>query len=163
REQEVRIRGPRAEASLLRGWLAAQLRRAIRPVEPAGELAVRLGGEELSAPAEETRSPSDLLSAELDNFARDPIYEAAVLASAATSTEPSATRQYCQKSEKLRSAHARLVSVRQPAGMSRADVVETTASSTRATADTAHRAPFAQAPPPRVAHQRRPSAGAETS
>src|SRR5207248_1690707 len=58
REQEIRVRGPRAEASLLRGWLAAQLRRAIRPVEPAGELAVRLGGEELSAPAEETRSPS---------------------------------------------------------------------------------------------------------
>jgi len=84
REQEIRIRGPRAESSLLRGWLAAQLRRAIRPVEPAGELAVRLGGEELSAPDEETRSPSDLLSAELDNFARDRIYEAAVLAAAAT-------------------------------------------------------------------------------
>ncbi len=84
REQEIRIRGPRAESSLLRGWLAAQLRRAIRPVEPAGELAVRLGREELSAPDEETRSPSDLLSAELDNFARDRIYEAAVLAAAAT-------------------------------------------------------------------------------
>ena len=47
---------------------------ALRP-----ELAVRLGGEELSPPAEETRSPSDLLSAELDNFARDRIYEAALL------------------------------------------------------------------------------------
>jgi hypothetical protein len=82
REQEIRIRGPRAEASLLRGWLAARLGRAIRAVEPAGELAVRLGGEELPAPADETRSPSDLLSAELDHFARDGIYEAAVLAAA---------------------------------------------------------------------------------
>ena len=47
REQEIRVRGPRAEAALLRGWLASRLRRTIRPVEPAGELGVRLGGEEL--------------------------------------------------------------------------------------------------------------------
>jgi hypothetical protein len=82
REQEIRIRGPRAEASLLRGWLAAQLRRAVRPIEPAGELAVRLGGEELPSPRTEPRSPSDLLSAELDHFARDRIYEAAIGAAA---------------------------------------------------------------------------------
>jgi glucose-6-phosphate dehydrogenase-like protein OpcA len=82
REQEIRIRGPRAEASLLRGWLADRLRRAVRPIEPAGELAVRLGGEELPSPRTEPRSPSDLLSAELDHFARDPIYEAAVAAAA---------------------------------------------------------------------------------
>jgi hypothetical protein len=82
REQEIRVRGPRAEATLLRGWLAAQLRRAVRPVEPAGELAVRLGGEELPSPRTEPRSPSDLLSAELDRFARDRVYEAAVAASA---------------------------------------------------------------------------------
>lgn len=82
REQEIRIRGPRAEASLLRGWLTAQLRRAVRPIEPAGELAVRLGGEELPSPRAASRSPSDLLSAELDHFARDPVYEAAVAAAA---------------------------------------------------------------------------------
>jgi len=82
REQEIRIRGPRAEASLLRGWLAAQLRRAVRPIEPAGELGVRLGGEELPSPRTEPRSPSDLLSAELDSFARDRVYEAAVVAAA---------------------------------------------------------------------------------
>ena len=80
REQEIRVRGPRAEASLLRGWLAAQLHRAVRPVERAGELGVRLGGEELPSPRTEPRSPSDLLSAELDHFARDRIYEAAVAA-----------------------------------------------------------------------------------
>ena len=58
------------------------MNRAVRAVEPAGDLAVRLGGEEVPAPAVETRSPSDLLSAELDHFTRDRIYEAAVLAAA---------------------------------------------------------------------------------
>jgi len=82
REQEIRIRGPRAEASLLRGWLASRLKRAVRPVEPAGELGVRLGGEELPAPPAETPTPSDLLSAELDRFARDRVYEAAARAAA---------------------------------------------------------------------------------
>ena len=84
REQEIRIRGPRAEATLLAGWLQARLRRAIRPIEPAGELAVQLGGEQLEAPRERPLSPSDLLSAELDNFTRDRIYEEAVSAAAAS-------------------------------------------------------------------------------
>jgi glucose-6-phosphate dehydrogenase assembly protein OpcA len=82
REQEIRIRGPRAEASLLAGWLNARLDRAIRPIEPAGELGVRLGGEQLAPPSDPAASPSDLLSAELDRFARDPIYEEAVGAAA---------------------------------------------------------------------------------
>jgi hypothetical protein len=80
REQEIRVRGPRAEANLLRGWLHARLRRAIRPIEPAGELGVHLGGEDLRPPRQMPLSPSDLLSAELDHFGRDPIYEEAVLA-----------------------------------------------------------------------------------
>ena len=79
-EQEIHVRGPRAEAALVRGWLASRLRRTIRPVEPAGELGVRLGGEDLRPPHEPTRTPSDLLSAELDHFGRDRVYEAAVLA-----------------------------------------------------------------------------------
>ena len=79
-EQEIRVRGPRAEAALLRGWLASRLRRTMRPVEPAGELGVRLGGEDLRAPPEPARSSSELLSAELDRFGRDRIYEDAVLA-----------------------------------------------------------------------------------
>jgi glucose-6-phosphate dehydrogenase assembly protein OpcA len=83
REQEVRIRGPRAEATLLRAWLNARLDRAIRPVEPAGELGVRLGGEELPAPRVPAPSPSDLLSAELDTFGRDRMYEEAVATAAA--------------------------------------------------------------------------------
>jgi glucose-6-phosphate dehydrogenase assembly protein OpcA len=79
-EQEIRIHGPRAEAVLLQGWLNARLERAIRPVEPAGELGVRLGGEELRPPKIAPLTPSDLLSAELDSFARDPVYEEAALA-----------------------------------------------------------------------------------
>jgi hypothetical protein len=80
REQEVWIRGPRAEAALLRGWLGARLERALRHIEPAGELGVRLGGEDLRPPREEAFSPSELLNTELDHFGRDRIYEEALLA-----------------------------------------------------------------------------------
>ncbi|HZQ66518.1 MAG TPA: glucose-6-phosphate dehydrogenase assembly protein OpcA [Gaiellaceae bacterium] len=82
RDQEIRIAGPRAEASLLRGWLASRLGRAVRAIEPAGDLSVRLGNEELRAPHAPPASPSDLLSAELDRFARDRVYEAAARAAA---------------------------------------------------------------------------------
>ncbi len=82
REQEIWIRGPRAEATLLRAWLGARLGRAIRHIEPAGELGVRLGGEELRPPREDILSPSELLNAELDHFGRDRVYEEAVLAAA---------------------------------------------------------------------------------
>jgi hypothetical protein len=85
REQEIRIRGPRAEATLLRAWLNVRLDRAIRPIEPAGEVGVRLGGEEIKPPRTPMPSPSDLLSAELDRFGRDPIYEEAVRAASGAS------------------------------------------------------------------------------
>ena len=76
--QEIGIRGPRAEAALLRGWLASRLERDLPGVEPAGELAVSLDGEELPTPdGEPLSSPSDLLSAELDKLQRDLVYEAA--------------------------------------------------------------------------------------
>jgi Glucose-6-phosphate dehydrogenase subunit len=78
REQEIRIRGPQAQAALLRGWLAARLQRPVRPVEPADELSVQLGGERLDPPRTEDLSPADLLSNELDRFSRDAIYEQAV-------------------------------------------------------------------------------------
>jgi hypothetical protein len=85
REQEIRIRGPRAEATLLRAWLNVRLDRAIRPIEPAGEVGVRLGGEEIKPPRTPMPSPSDLLSAELDRFGREPIYEEAVRAASGAS------------------------------------------------------------------------------
>ena len=84
REQEIYVRGPRAEATLLRAWLGARLGRAMRPIEAAPTSSgVRLGGEELAAPARQPATPSDLLSAELDRYGRDPIYEEAVAAAAA--------------------------------------------------------------------------------
>jgi hypothetical protein len=82
-EQEIEIRGPRAEAALVRGWLASRLGRELPPVEPAGELGVRLDGEEVPSPHDQPLSPSDLLSAELDRLARDRIYEGAVAGAAA--------------------------------------------------------------------------------
>jgi Glucose-6-phosphate dehydrogenase subunit len=82
-EQEIRVRGPQAQASLLRSWLASRLRRAVRPVEPADELSVQLGGERIPAPLRvEQLSPADLLSNELDRFSRDRVYEQAVRAAA---------------------------------------------------------------------------------
>jgi hypothetical protein len=82
REQEIHILGPPAEGTLLRGWLNARLDRAIRPVVEAKQVSVRLGGEKLPPPREADLSPSDLLSAELDHFGRDPTYEEAVRAAA---------------------------------------------------------------------------------
>jgi hypothetical protein len=76
--QEIAVRGPRAEASLLRGWLQSRLRRSLPAVEPSGELGVRLDGEEAPLPHEQPFSPSDLLSAELDRLGRDHVYEEAV-------------------------------------------------------------------------------------
>jgi glucose-6-phosphate dehydrogenase assembly protein OpcA len=84
REQEIHVRGPRAEGELLRAWLNARLDRAIRALEDGKELAVRLGGEKLPRPRQPDLSPSDLLSAELDRFGRDPVYEEAVRAAAAS-------------------------------------------------------------------------------
>ena len=80
RDQSIRVRGPAAEAALLRGWLAARLDRAIEPVQDAARLGVSLAGEELPEPRPDLRSPSDLLSNELDRFGRDRIYEEAVAA-----------------------------------------------------------------------------------
>ena len=82
-EQEIRVNGPAAEASLLRAWLASRLQRAVRPREPADELSVQLGGEVLRSPPQEELSPADLLSNELDRFSRERVYEDAVRAAAA--------------------------------------------------------------------------------
>jgi glucose-6-phosphate dehydrogenase assembly protein OpcA len=81
--QEILVSGPRAEAALLRGWLSARLDRDLAPVQPAGELGVRLAGEEVVPQHADDRTPSDLLSAELDKLVRDLIYEQAVFAQGA--------------------------------------------------------------------------------
>ena len=80
--QDVTVEGPAAEAALLRGWLAARLRRELAPAAAAQRLAVRLDGEEVPPAPEPERSASDLLSAELDRGGRDRVYEEAVAAAA---------------------------------------------------------------------------------
>jgi hypothetical protein len=86
REQEIHLSGPPAETALLQGWLSSRLHRGVRRPEAAEELSVRLGGEQLPAPRGPSPTASDLLSAELDRFARDRIYQEAVAAAAAVST-----------------------------------------------------------------------------
>ena len=74
----VRVRGPLAEASLLAGWLRSRLDREVElERDEADELTeVAVDGRACSPPREPV-SGSDLLSAELDQFGRDPVYEAA--------------------------------------------------------------------------------------
>jgi glucose-6-phosphate dehydrogenase assembly protein OpcA len=76
--RRLRVRGPTAEASLLAGWLRARLQREVELEHDEAEqlTEVEVDGEPCSAPSEQPTS-SDLLSAELDEFGRDPVYEAA--------------------------------------------------------------------------------------
>jgi glucose-6-phosphate dehydrogenase assembly protein OpcA len=76
----VRVAGPRAEALLLTGWLRGRLGRDFElEHDPAGEVElVEVDGDAAAPGRTEPKSPSDLLSDELDIFWRDPIYEEAV-------------------------------------------------------------------------------------
>ena len=80
---ELLVKGPVAEASLIAGWLRSRLERPIELAREDSELlaSVSVDGRQCPTPHEKP-SPSDLLSAELDEFARDPVYEAAALAAA---------------------------------------------------------------------------------
>ncbi|MFL5925800.1 MAG: glucose-6-phosphate dehydrogenase assembly protein OpcA [Gaiellaceae bacterium] len=84
RDQEIELDGPRAETALLRAWLSVRLARPLAEMglAEAPQLKVRLAGEELAAPRPVYDTPSDLLSAELDQFARDRLYEEAARAAA---------------------------------------------------------------------------------
>jgi glucose-6-phosphate dehydrogenase assembly protein OpcA len=84
RDQEIELAGPRAEATLLGAWLSARLGRPLDglALHEAPQLAVQLDGEDLPRPRPLYENPSDLLSAELDRFTRDPMYEEAVRAAA---------------------------------------------------------------------------------
>ena len=76
-----RVQGPIAEASLLAGWLRSRLERDVElEHEAAEELSVvGVDGDACPVPREQPSS-SDLLSAELDEFSRDRVYEAAAVA-----------------------------------------------------------------------------------
>jgi glucose-6-phosphate dehydrogenase assembly protein OpcA len=88
RKQEIEVSGPRAEATLLGAWLSARAKRKLGELKltSAKRLAVRLNSEEIPHPPPLYDTPSDLLSAELDQFARDPIYEEAVRTAASATT-----------------------------------------------------------------------------
>jgi glucose-6-phosphate dehydrogenase assembly protein OpcA len=84
RVRRLSVDGPRADALLLTGWLRSRLRHEVALSRRAGEWvsAVRVDGEPVDPPAVPPPSDSDLLSAELDVYHRDPVYEAAVRATA---------------------------------------------------------------------------------
>jgi glucose-6-phosphate dehydrogenase assembly protein OpcA len=83
--RRLTVEGPRGDALLLAGWLRSRLRREIALTRRAADevRAVRVDGEAVDPPAAPPLSASDLLSAELDVYSRDPVFEAAVRAAAA--------------------------------------------------------------------------------
>ncbi len=80
--ERLRVEGPKADALLLAGWLRSRLRRDVSLSYRSAEQirSLRVDGREIPRPVGELPSGSDLLSAELDVFGRDPVYEAAVRA-----------------------------------------------------------------------------------
>ncbi len=78
---KLKVTGPVAEASLLAGWLSSRLDRTIALAHESSERVehVVIDREVCPVPREQP-SGSDLLSSELDEFGRDPVYEAAALA-----------------------------------------------------------------------------------
>jgi glucose-6-phosphate dehydrogenase assembly protein OpcA len=84
--QTVRVRATAAQAWLLCGWLRSRLGRdeIVLEHDPAEQLeGVALDGEAVPLPPGDPPAPSDVLSDELERFTPDPVYEAAVLATAA--------------------------------------------------------------------------------
>ena len=77
----IRVEGPVAEASLLAGWLRSRLERDVQLEHDDAEelVAVDVDGSPCPVPRE-SLSSSELLSAELDEFGRDRVYEAAARA-----------------------------------------------------------------------------------
>jgi glucose-6-phosphate dehydrogenase-like protein OpcA len=80
--RELRVRGPYAEALLLAGWLQSRLDVDLRLIhEPSAEVEwLAVDGDEVPRPKGDRLGPADLLSAELDRFGRDRVFEEAVLA-----------------------------------------------------------------------------------
>jgi len=79
----VRVTGTAAQAWLLLGWLRSRLGRpdiGLEHEEAARLKGVALDGSPVPLPPGDPPAPSDVLSDELERFTRDPVYEAAVLA-----------------------------------------------------------------------------------
>lgn len=82
RVEALSVTGPKADALLLAGWLRSRLRRQVKLTHRSAAALERVAvdGVELTPPRGDVPGPSDLLSAELDQFVRDPVYEASVIA-----------------------------------------------------------------------------------
>ena len=82
--ERLHVRGPRADALLLAGWLRDRLEREIALDHEDAEWIdrVEVDGDGVAPPRGGRATPSDLLSDELDRFGRDPVYERAALAAA---------------------------------------------------------------------------------
>ena len=80
--ETVQVVGPRADALLLTGWLRSRLARdvALEHTEADELEQVSADGDAVAPPRGERPDPSALLSAELDQFGRERIYEAALRA-----------------------------------------------------------------------------------
>jgi hypothetical protein len=80
----IRVTGTRAQALLIAGWLRSRLDRddiVLEHVEAERLEGIELDGKPAPFPPGDPPIPSDVLSDELERYTRDPIYEAAVLAS----------------------------------------------------------------------------------
>jgi glucose-6-phosphate dehydrogenase assembly protein OpcA len=78
--ERIRVQGTAAQAQLLAGWLRSRLQHPVElEHEPSDRLVgVELDGEPAPFPPGDPPSGADVLSEELDEFGRDPIYEDAV-------------------------------------------------------------------------------------
>jgi glucose-6-phosphate dehydrogenase assembly protein OpcA len=79
--EKLRVEGPRADAELVAGWLRSRLKRevALTRRDAAAVTAIWVDGAPVRSSGDGL-SASELLSGELDQFGRDPVYEAAVRA-----------------------------------------------------------------------------------
>jgi glucose-6-phosphate dehydrogenase assembly protein OpcA len=82
RARSVHVTGPGAEALLIAGWLRARLRKSItlRRTDATTTRSVEVDGRRVEPAHLPPASGSDLLSEQLEQYARDRIYEAAVRA-----------------------------------------------------------------------------------
>ncbi|HUQ22460.1 MAG TPA: glucose-6-phosphate dehydrogenase assembly protein OpcA [Gaiellaceae bacterium] len=80
--KKLSVTGPKADALLLAGWVRSRLRKQVQLTHRASDVLERVAidDEPVAPPRGGPPSPSELLSAELDQFGRDRIYEAAVSA-----------------------------------------------------------------------------------
>lgn len=86
--RSIRVHGTPAQAHLLAGWLSSRLRHPVAlEIDERERLeGIDLDGRPAPFPPGAPPGASDVLSAQLDRFSRDPIYEEAVSAAAATTS-----------------------------------------------------------------------------